>query len=92
MVYTPDQLNTQLNQAVTRFLASENGLRLDRDRNQIWLNRVLYWYRKEVEQGGKTLLDIVADTQPEKDKQFIQQNRSKLTLRFLEYDWSLNGK
>jgi hypothetical protein len=92
MVYTPDQLNTQLNQAVTRFLASENGLRLDRDRNQIWLNRVLYWYRQEVEQGGKTLLGIVEDVQPEKDKQFIQQNRSKLTLRFLDYDWSLNGK
>jgi hypothetical protein len=92
MVYTPDQLNTQLNQAVTRFLASEHGLRLDRDRNQIWLNRVLYWYRKEVEQGGKTLLNIVEDTQPEKDKQFIQQNRSKLTLHFMDYDWSLNGK
>jgi hypothetical protein len=92
-VYTPDQVNTQLNQAVNRFLSPERGMRIDRGKNELWLNRAFYWYRKDFEQRGKTLGDFVVETLQGKEiKQFLVQNREKLTLRFMDYDWSLNGK
>ena len=92
-IYTPDQLNTQLTQAVNRFLRPEKGMRIERGKNELWLNRVFYWYRKDFEQRGKTLLDFIVETLQDKDtKQFLAQNREKLTLRFMDYDWSLNGK
>jgi len=92
-IYTPKQLDNQLDQAVNRFLTSEKGMHINREKNEIWLNRTFYWYRKDFEQGGKTLIDFVADTLQDKDiKGFISQNRAKLTLRFMDYDWSLNGK
>jgi hypothetical protein len=92
-VYTPDQVDNQLNQAVNRFLTSEKGMWIRRENNEIWLNRIFYWYRKDFERGGKTLVDFIVNTLQDKDiKQFIQQNRTTLTLRFMDYDWSLNGK
>jgi hypothetical protein len=91
-IYTPNQLNNQLNQAVNRFLTSEKGMRIDQKSNEIWLNRIFYWYRKDFEQKGETLIHFVADIlQDNAMKQFISQNQAKLTLRFMDYDWSLNG-
>ena len=92
-VYTPDQVNAQLSQAANRFLATDKGMRLDRGKQELWLNRVFYWYRKDFEPRGKTLLDFVIETLQDKaPRQFLTQNRDKLTLRFMDYDWSLNGK
>lgn len=91
-IYTPNQLDTQLDQALNRFLTSEKGMRIDQKTNEIWLSRVFYWYRKDLEQGRKSLLHFIIDTLQDKDmKQFISENQAKLTLRFMDYDWSLNG-
>ena len=68
-------------------------MRIDQKTNEIWLSRVFYWYRKDFEQRGKSLFHFITDTLQDKDmKQFISQNRTTLKLRFMDYDWSLNGK
>lgn len=91
-IYMSKELSQQLNSAVTRHLLT-NGLRLDREKNELWLNRIFYWYRKDFDIGDKDLLDFVIKALQKRDiGQFIQANRSNLTLRFMDYDWSLNGK
>ncbi len=91
-VYTPENLDQQLDLAVTRYLLS-SGMRVDRDKNELWLNRMFYWYRKDFDVDGKSLPDfIITALQGREIGQFIQKNRTTLTLRFMDYDWSLNGK
>jgi hypothetical protein len=91
-VYTPKNLDKQLDRAVNRYLLT-NGMRVDQKKHELWLNRTFYWYRKDFEEGGKTLLDFIINALKDKEiGQYLQQNRPRLTLRFMDYDWSLNGK
>ena len=91
-IYMPKHIDRQLDKAVTRYLLT-NGMRVDRDKKEIWLSRSFYWYRKDFESGSNTLLDFIIDALKEKNLgQFIREERKHLTLRFMDYDWSLNGK
>jgi hypothetical protein len=92
-VYAPQQIETQIAQATSQFLTSEKGLRLDRDKQELWLNRLFYWYRKDFETSRKTLIDFVLEHVQEPDTvQYLTEHCNDLTLRFMEYDWRLNGK
>ncbi len=91
-VYMPKKLDQQLDSAVVRFLLT-NGLRLDRKKNELWLSRIFYWYRKDFDIGSKNLLDFVMDALRQQEiGQFIQEHRKTIIPRFMDYDWSLNGK
>ena len=88
----PQNLEEQLDDAVTRYLLN-GGMRFDRSTQELWLSRTFYWYRKDFEKNGKTLLDFILESlQSHAIGQELQQSQSHLTIRFLEYDWKLNGK
>jgi hypothetical protein len=90
-VYTPKNLDRQLDQAVIRYLLT-NGMRINEEKYELWLNRTFYWYRKDFESKGTTVLDFVINAlEGRKIGQFMQKNRNRLTLHFMDYDWSLNG-
>ena len=91
-VYMPENLDQQLDHAVARYVL-DGGMRFDRTRQELWLSRTFYWYRKDFENNGKTLLDVVLQAlQGHAIGQELGQIQSKLTIRFFEYDWKLNGK
>lgn len=91
-VYTPNQLESQLTQATQRFVGSPRHLRFDREKHELWLNRKFYWYHKDFAPLETTLIDflLAALTDPQQ-KAVIAQQRSQLTLRFMDYDWGLNA-
>ena len=91
-IYMPKHIDRQLDESVTRYLLT-NGMRVDRNKKKLWLSRSFYWYRKDFESGTNTLLDFIIEALKEQEiGQFIQDNRDSLTLRFMDYDWSLNGE
>ena len=91
-IYMPKHIDRQLDKSVARYLLT-NGMRVDRNKKEIRLSRSFYWYRKDFESGSNTLLDFIIDALKEQEiGQFIREHRSSLTLRFMDYDWSLNGK
>jgi hypothetical protein len=91
-VYMPDNLEEQWSELVNHFLTTQ-GMRIDLAKQELWLDRTFYWYRKDFEQQGATLMDfVIGAVQDEQTKQTLQENREKLKLRFMEYDWSLNGE
>ena len=91
-MYTAKQLDAQIAQAARRYLVTA-GMRLDQQKRELWLPRTLYWYRKDFETNGQTILDFVMPALQETPQgAFLAENRAAVTLRFLDYDWSLNGK
>ncbi len=91
-LYTPRQFSVQVSQAVNLFLQSEYGMRVDREKKEVWLNRAFYWYRKDFEQPGSGILDFIIYYLDATDlKQFLARNRSQLSLRFMDYNWNLNA-
>ena len=91
VVYTPKNLQQKLNQAARRYLLT-NGMRIDQKKRELWLSRSFYWYRKDFEGHDQTLLDFVIHTLKETNSgKFIQEHRAALIIRFMDYDWSVNG-
>ncbi len=89
-VYASRELDAQLDAAVRQFLLT-HGLRVDQEKNELWLSRMFYWYRKDFSRSGTSVLDFVISSLEQEDiGQFIQENRDHLTLRFMDYDWGLN--
>ncbi|MBW1635310.1 MAG: DUF547 domain-containing protein [Deltaproteobacteria bacterium] len=94
--YTGEKLQTQLTEAVERFLS-------DRERNrlsgrQLEISSLFKWYRQDFEKGWRgyrSLDQFLADFGESLglDKQTAEEVRSgTIDITFLQYDWKLNGK
>lgn len=91
-VYTPEEIDQQLDQAMTRYLLN-GGMRFERTKQELWLSRIFYWYRKDFERDGRTLPDLVCQALRSYDiGQELSASRTALVVRFMDYDWKLNGK
>jgi len=74
------------------------GVILDRKQKVVPLSRLFSWYAHDF--GGRwfgyqaqsALLEFVAPfLEAEEDRAYVQDNRSRLRVKFLFYDWSLNA-
>ena len=91
--YVPDRLEAQLTEQVTQFFNDpQRGLR--REANTLWLSKIFKWYAPDFVPGGKlmseSLLPVITPYVEAAVAQAIAQQ--KPTLKFLDYDWSLNGQ
>ncbi len=92
VVYSPETLETQL-EGVTDYFLKTHGMQIDLEKSELWLDRTFYWYRKDFEQQEGTLMNfIISAVQDEPTKQTLQENSNTLKLRFMDYDWNLNGE
>lgn len=84
--YTSDGLHQQLTQSAKKFLAKPENL--SQDSGSIQLSSLFDWYRVDF---GKSDQDVVDQISPWFPKEFRSSKiRSDSTLRYLDYDWSLN--
>lgn len=91
-LYTPRNVPAQMAQTANRFLQSDQGMRVNIETKEVWLNRVFYWYRKDFEQQGANLLDqVIQYLEASELKQFLVRHRAEVKLHFMDYDWSLNA-
>jgi len=92
VAFTAKQLDSQIEQAARRYFQTY-GMRLDQEKRELWLSRLFYWYRKDVEMSDQPLVDMAAQVlQGTPQGAFLDEHRSDMTVRFLEFDWALNGK
>lgn len=89
-LYTPEDLDAELDQAAKTFL-NGGGLVVDKEHKKVSLSRVLLWYGKdfspEPEERLRWLAGYLYDR---KDREFIEDNASKLVVEYQKYDWRLN--
>jgi hypothetical protein len=86
--FDPARLDSQLDDAVRRFLASPaKGLRLDRERGVVWLSRIFDWFEADFEPAG--VLAFVSRYLSDADRAFLEARRPR--IRYFDYDWRLNA-
>jgi hypothetical protein len=83
-------IDADLTAAMRRWLAiPEKGLSIDRSARRVRVSKVFDWFEDDFDaQGG-----IPAALLPyldEADAAWIRAHRDDLTIRYLDYDWSLN--
>lgn len=85
--YNGKSLDRQLEEQFTAFINDPSRNRLEG--NTLYVSRIFDWYAKDFEGGtmGFFLKYAKGDF-----KKRLEENRSQIKIRYLDYDWSLNGK
>ncbi|MCZ6800007.1 MAG: DUF547 domain-containing protein [Nitrospirae bacterium] len=86
--YTAEQLDAQLDDQVTMFLANEGkGLKVDERKNKIYLSSIFDWFEEDFEAKGG-VVSFLTPYAPQSLQGTLSSN--KLKIDYLDYNWNLN--
>ena len=90
-VYTADQLDRQLETATRNFINDPTRNRFDRKNKVAHLSKIFDWFKKDFKQHSGSVQKYVAQfvNDPALAKEL---SNGEFRIKFLKYDWSLNGK
>lgn len=99
-VFEAEKLDEQLTTAARRFLAdSSKGSRTTTEKglvygynHRLYLSKVFKWGADDFIRAHGSVVDAITPYLDEQGRAFIKQHRRKLSIRYLPYDWSLNGR
>jgi hypothetical protein len=84
--FSGDRLDAQLDKAATAFI---NDSRFNRiDGNTLWVSRIFDWFSKDFKDDVIGFVIRYAAA-PLRDR--LVRNKNGIRVRYLDYDWSLNG-
>ena len=101
--YTPEKLNDQLDEQVRRYLTRSAGLNLDRKKNVVYFSSIFKWYGKDfvaryspttgftgLDKTERAVANFCSAYLISADRDFL--SAGGYSVKYLDYDWSLNGK
>ncbi len=96
--YTPKAIEAQLDAAARRFIRSRDRVRTEVDSGFfstsyiLYLSKIFDWYEEDFTAGGKqSVVDFVLRYADPETAKFIREHRDGLKIKYLPYDWKLNG-
>lgn len=89
--YKSDRLETQLDNDTIKFYASSTNFRFDRNTNTLYLSSILKWFAEDFGKDRSAQLHRIAPWMPDDAAKQAAATGSP-TVKYLDYDWSLNGR
>lgn len=98
--YTGETLDEQLDDQVRKWLASPNGLQIDRIQNRVSISSIFKWFGEDWQktyaandkfvgnEKERAVLNFISNYVSSENKDFLAQANYK--LEYVNYDWSLN--
>lgn len=88
--YTPNKLDQQLSDAVTKWMANPwKGLRIDTSTNTVCWSRIMLWFKSEFDKQGGVIKVYQKYFSPEV-RHFFKHN-PKQNVKYFNYIWFANG-
>lgn len=84
------RLGAQLDDQARLFLAQSAKNRIDRAAKTLWLSPIFDWYASDFTQGGRPLVEYVADFMSSADAAELKTGSYR--IRHTDYDWTLNDR
>ena len=88
--YQPEQINVQLHDAAHRFINDPTRNHFDLDRRIAFISMIFDWYADDFEQAGGSVQRYLARFIDDAEVQEALR-ADEFELRYIEYDWNLNG-
>jgi len=86
--YTAARLDEQLNEQGRRFLAQAHKNRVDAAKRIVHLSPIFKWFSEDFEQPAGSVLKFVTPFFDDASRRALAEG--KFSIRFTDYDWSLN--
>ncbi len=98
--YEAATLDEQLDRVTRAFLAdTTKGLRFETEpgvfygeNQRLYLSALFDWFGEDFSRDGASKIDFVLRHAPQPAVDFIRAHRDDLSIRWLDYDWSLNDR
>ena len=90
--YLAADLDTLLTAQAFEFLTEARGLRVDRGEETLYLSRYFDWYAGDFEAESGSVIDYLLRYASADVAEYLRGNRDSLTIRFMDYDWTLNDQ
>ena len=88
-VYTPEQLDGQLDTSAQVFI--NGGSQIDRPRKRLSISSIFRWYRPDFQLDDAELVRWVAQfLYEDEDREWLMRHAATIRLHYLPYDWRLN--
>jgi Protein of unknown function, DUF547 len=88
--YVGARLNDQLDDAAHGFLADASKNRLDAEKRTLYLSYIFLWFRGDFKKSAGSVRRFVTRYLPQQGAE--ANDLDSLKVRYLRYDWSLNGR
>lgn len=88
--YQAEQINVQLHDAAHRFINDPTRNRFDLERRIAFISMIFEWYSDDFEQAGGSVQRYLARFVEDAEVQEALR-ADEFELRYIEYDWNLNG-
>ena len=87
--FNVNSLNEQLDEQMKVFLkSSEKGLKIDNEKNRVYISSIFKWFEDDFESRGGVLKFIANYVSPDVAKKLT---RSGIKIYYLEYNWGINS-
>ena len=87
--FNVNSLNDQLDEQMKVFLkSSEKGMKIDNQKNRVYLSSIFKWFEDDFESRGGVLKFIANYVAPDVAKKLT---RSRMKIYYLEYNWGINS-
>lgn len=90
--YKAQELDRQLDSAARRYLAQPKGLRVESDRSIIYLSKIFEWFGDDFGENQSEKLRALSRYAPEEYRDLLDESSELVKVKYMDYDWSLNGK
>jgi len=88
--YEADQIDFQLQLAATSFINSPQ-VKIAPQEETIYVSMIFKWYGVDFGGNRKSLLETILNFLDEgESKTFLKENRDRIRIKYLPYDWNLN--
>jgi len=90
-IYEAETLDERLDDAARKYLSQPRGLVIEEDTGVVLLSMLFDWYSADFGSSRPAVLKAFSQYIPEDQAEYVRENASKVKIRFIDYDWSLNG-
>lgn len=90
-VFEGSKLVEQLGDQAINFYSLESNFKLDENKNSIYLSEILDWYKFDFAENEKDVVLYGTRYLDEKGLNYINKNIKTINIKYIPYDWKLNG-
>lgn len=90
-IYEAETLDERLDEAAREYLSHPRGLVIEEDAGVVLLSMLFDWYSADFGSSRPEVLKALSQYMPEEQAEYVRENALKVKIRFIDYDWSLNG-
>jgi hypothetical protein len=88
--FTGNEVTGQMEAQARRYLKDEKkGLKIDRDKGEVYFSKIFKFDKKTFPQGGKSAAPLIGPFIEPADREYLDSGDYR--VKYLDYDWSLNS-